>query len=130
MFRRRKLRWRCAPLASGLCHRATKTFAEVKDRNRADCFLRECSLRGENRHERKPLRPIARNNCFQDGTPLLHRCFYRRVTRALGAQTMDRSAGDNLVPVIARPQDKQGKNWRLRDESENKWAVRQVYVSR
>src|SRR6266581_8101253 len=130
MFRRRKLRWRCAPLASALCHRATKTFAEVKDRNRGGYFLRECSLRGENRHERKPLRPIARNNCFQDGAPLLHRCFYRRVARALYAQAMDRLAGDNLVPMIARPQDKQGKDWRLRHESETKRAIRQVYISR
>ena len=43
---------------------------------------------------------------------------------------MDRLAGDNLVPVIARPQDKQGKDWRLRHESETKRAVRQVYISR
>src|SRR5712691_12730255 len=124
MFQWRKLRGHCAPLGSALCHGATKTFAEVKDRNRADRFLRECSLRGENRHERKPLRPIARNNCFQDGAPLLHRCFYRRVARALYAQTMDRLAGDNLVPMIARTQDKQWKDWRLRGEGENKWAVR------
>src|SRR4030095_14675707 len=128
MFQWRTLQGRCALPASALCHRATKTFAEVKDRNRADCFLRECSLRGENGHERKPLRPIARNNCFQDGAPLLHRCFYRRVARALCAQAMDRLAGDNFVPVIAHSQDKQWKDWRLCNESENKRAVRQGYV--
>ena len=82
-------------------------------------------LSPKNLDEEEPLRPTKHEHLFQGSTPVIHGPIDAGIPWFSAAPAFERLAGDDLVVMIARTDNEDGKNRHLRDEREHEWTFRQ-----
>ena len=78
----------------------------------------------EYRQKRKPLVPMTPDNTFEDDAPILQRLRNILFALAIVARTSEWFAGNDPIPPVAGPRDKEREDFTTSDLREDKRADR------